>query len=138
MRWCKEGMLWDVNKVACSAQNVTNCAAGRRRWAEYDGTLRDGTRPVRSSRSPSLETSNSPSKSIKGNYTCRTGATGLFADPSSCSIYHWCIVGVLQSSHHCNLGLHFSPSASGCILPKDAECTLIERHTYMDPSICSL
>jgi hypothetical protein len=67
------------------------------------------------------------SKAMKGNYTCRSGSTGLFADPSSCSIYHWCNLGVLQSSHYCNLGLHFSASASGCVLPKDAECMLIVR-----------
>ena len=58
----------------------------------------------------------------KGNYTCRPGATGFFADPSSCSIYHWCVLGVLQSSHRCNAGLHFSASSNGCLWPKDAEC----------------
>ncbi len=62
------------------------------------------------------------SKSVKGNYTCRPSANGLFADPSSCSIYHWCVLGVLHSTHYCNSGLHFSASASGCVLPKDAEC----------------
>lgn len=61
-------------------------------------------------------------KSIKTNYTCRAGASGLFADPSSCSIYHWCVVGILHSTHLCAPGLHFSASASGCVLPKDAEC----------------
>jgi hypothetical protein len=64
-------------------------------------------------------------KSVKGNYTCRPGANGLFADPSSCSIYHWCVLGVLHSTHSCNPGLHFSASASGCVWPKDAECKKI-------------
>ena len=64
----------------------------------------------------------SSSLSNKGNYTCRLGATGFFADPSSCSIYHWCVLGVRQSTHQCNAGLHFSPSANGCLWPKDAEC----------------
>ena len=67
-------------------------------------------------------TSATSSKSAKSNYTCRPGASGLFADPSSCSIYHWCVVGVLHSTHHCNAGLHFSAGASGCVWPKDAEC----------------
>jgi hypothetical protein len=62
------------------------------------------------------------SQSSKGNYTCRSGATGFFADPSSCSIYHWCVLGTLQSTHRCNAGLHFSSSANGCLWPKDAEC----------------
>ncbi len=62
------------------------------------------------------------SQSNKNNYTCRSGATGFFADPSSCSIYHWCVLGILQSTHRCNSGLHFSPSANGCLWPKDAEC----------------
>ena len=67
-------------------------------------------------------------KSTKGNYTCRPGANGLFADPSSCSIYHWCVLGVLHSTHYCNSGLHFSASASGCVWPKDAECR--PAHVY--------
>lgn len=65
------------------------------------------------------------SKTVSSNYTCRAGANGLFADPSSCSIYHWCVLGVLHSTHFCNPGLHFSASASGCVLPKDAECKKI-------------
>lgn len=69
------------------------------------------------------------SKSFKGNYTCRPGANGLFADPSSCSIYHWCVVGILHSTHFCSPGLHFSASASGCVLPNDAECKYIARCT---------
>ena len=60
----------------------------------------------------------------KGNYTCRSGATGFFADPSSCSIYHWCVLGVLQSTHRCNAGLHFSASANACLWPKDADCKM--------------
>jgi len=67
------------------------------------------------------------SKSVTANYTCRTGANGLFADPSSCSIYHWCVLGVLHSTHTCNPGLHFSASASGCVWPKDAECEYISE-----------
>jgi hypothetical protein len=68
------------------------------------------------------------SKSTKGNYTCRPGVNGLFADPSSCSIYHWCVLGVLHSTHYCNPGLHFSSSASGCVWPKDAECEDIDLY----------
>jgi hypothetical protein len=82
------------------------------------------------------------SKSVTANYTCRTGANGLFADPSSCSIYHWCVLGVLHSTHFCNPGLHFSASASGCVWPKDAECKEIyicirapnvKRMKWIDP-----
>jgi hypothetical protein len=68
------------------------------------------------------------SQSNKSNYTCRSGATGFFADPSSCSIYHWCVLGVLQSTHRCNAGLHFSSSANGCLWPKDAECEMNNIH----------
>ena len=68
----------------------------------------------------STTTSNAPTS--KGNYTCRPGATGFFADASSCSLYHWCVIGVLQSTHRCTAGLHFSASANGCLWPKDAEC----------------
>ncbi len=70
-------------------------------------------------------------KSVKGNYTCRPGANGLFADPSSCSIYHWCVLGVLHSTHYCNTGLHFSASASGCVWPKDAECEKMHREKIL-------
>jgi hypothetical protein len=73
---------------------------------------------------PPLTATNSQSN--KSNYTCRSGATGFFADPSSCSIYHWCVLGILQSTHRCNTGLHFSPSANGCLWPKDAECEMID------------
>ena len=64
----------------------------------------------------------SSSVGSKGNFTCRSGATGFFADPTSCSIYHWCVLGVLQSTHRCNAGLHFSASANACLWPKDADC----------------
>jgi hypothetical protein len=69
-----------------------------------------------------LDKTATASKSAKSNYTCRSGANGLYADPSSCSIYHWCVLGVLHSTHNCNPGLHFSAGASGCVWPKDAEC----------------
>ncbi len=74
---------------------------------------------------PGLSATNSQSN--RGNYTCRPGATGFFADPSSCSIYHWCVLGILQSTHRCHAGLHFSPSANGCLWPKDAECEMNDR-----------
>ncbi|CAF0885813.1 unnamed protein product [Adineta ricciae] len=101
IRRCKEGMLWDETKIGCNMQNSTMCTGGRKKW---------------------LTDENGISKSFKGNYTCRSGANGLFADPSSCSIYHRCVLGILHSTHFCNPGLHFSASASGCVLPKDAEC----------------
>ncbi|CAF3963307.1 unnamed protein product [Adineta steineri] len=104
IRRCKEGMLWDETKIGCNMQNITICTGGRQKWKQDD----DPTEMI--------------SKSVRANYTCRAGANGLFADPSSCSFYHWCVQGVLHSSHYCNLGLHFSASASGCVLPIDAEC----------------
>ncbi|UJR09680.1 hypothetical protein I4U23_013914 [Adineta vaga] len=104
VRRCKEGMLWDAMKIGCSMQNMTICADGRKKWNLDE------------------DTTGGVSKSIRANYTCRPGANGLFADPSSCSIYHWCVLGILHSTHFCNPGLHFSASASGCVLPKDAEC----------------
>ncbi|CAF3864024.1 unnamed protein product [Rotaria magnacalcarata] len=106
VRWCKEGMLWDEIKIGCGMQNVTVCSGGRKTWTHDEDTT----------------TTTIASKTLKGNYTCRSGANGLFADPSSCSIYHWCVLGVLHSTHYCNPGLHFSASASGCVWPKDAEC----------------
>ena len=74
------------------------------------------------------------SQTNKSNYTCRPGATGFFADPSSCSIYHWCVLGILQSTHRCNAGLHFSSSSNSCLWPKDAECENeinINRFSYL-------
>lgn len=96
---------------------MSSCTGARKKWPETGNNNKKYSIAFNS-----FKILESISRTIKGNYTCRAGATGLFADPSSCSIYHWCILGVLQSSHHCNLGLHFSASASGCILPKDAEC----------------
>ncbi|CAF2947672.1 unnamed protein product [Rotaria sp. Silwood2] len=107
VRWCKEGMLWDEIKIGCSMQNITKCTGGRKKWT------RDEDLTTTTTMTP---------KTFKGNYTCRVGASGLFADPSSCTIYHWCVLGVLHSTHFCNPGLHFSASASGCVWPKDAEC----------------
>ncbi|CAF3190548.1 unnamed protein product [Rotaria socialis] len=110
VRWCKDGMLWDEIKIGCSAQSITSCIGGRRKWGYEEATT------------TMQPTTTTGTLTAKGNYTCRLGATGFFADPSSCSIYHWCVLGVLQSTHRCNSGLHFSASANGCLWPKDAEC----------------
>ncbi|CAF0736401.1 unnamed protein product [Adineta steineri] len=114
VRWCKNGMLWDETKIGCSLQSSTSCIGGRKKWGQEEDTTTTTT-----TASTMIGTD---SKLGKGNYTCRSGATGFFADPSSCSIYHWCVIGVLQSTHRCNAGLHFSASANGCLWPKDAEC----------------
>ncbi|CAF1128570.1 unnamed protein product [Adineta ricciae] len=111
VRWCKNGMLWDESKIGCSVQSTTSCIGGRKKWGQDEDVTTTST---------AAATSNT--QMGKGNYTCRPGATGFFADPSSCSIYHWCVLGVLQSSHRCNAGLHFSASSNGCLWPKDAEC----------------
>ena len=132
IRWCKDGMLWDENKIGCSSQNQTQCPNARKKWGRNEGRApceRERERkkmPAERVESTTIPTTTTMgSRTMKSNYTCRPGLSGLFADPSSCSIYHWCVFGSLQSTHHCNLGLHFSASASGCILPKDAECKSI-------------
>ena len=143
IRWCKDGMLWDENKIGCSSQNQTQCPNGRKKWGRNEGrAVRE--RRTRCQPNVHVETTTIPttttmgSRTMKSNYTCRPGLSGLFADPSSCSIYHWCVFGALQSTHHCNLGLHFSASASGCILPKDAECkSIVETNEWFDLAVVS-
>ncbi|CAF3842460.1 unnamed protein product [Rotaria sordida] len=118
VRWCKEGMLWDEIKIGCGMQNITKCTGDRKKWIRDEDLIITTTTTT----STTTTTATMMSKTLKGNYTCRPGANGLFADPSSCIIYHWCVLGVLHSTHFCNPGLHFSASASGCVWPKDAEC----------------
>jgi len=121
-------MIWDETKIGCSMQNNTLCTGDRKKWGRNEGNSNLSNSIWKSIEN--LDATAMVSKSVKGNYTCRPNANGLFADPSSCSIYHWCVLGVLHSTHYCNSGLHFSASASGCVLPKDAECEWIYTREF--------